>query len=311
VDVTVHFSRDSVRFPRTGHIWVPRSSARAAAAGLSMHSPCVPWKVLGQRALYAAVRLGGSRILPGARASWDDPVEPAVFADFAGQWREAFGSWDSAALYSRPQSARAGCALLLLRDGRGVGFVRITADGAKAAHEFAVMSGVHAARPSTFKIARPIGWGAGTHWAWVGTQSVPNYPLGAVRRLRLRLAVTEEIDAILDDVLPRGAHTPLHWRGSHGDLAPWNLRTGLSGVVRVIDWEDAGFAPPGVDILYGGLTSALTFGTSMPSETSGEAADWVERMLTGRLAVGEAPDSVNHRLLMALARVPKTRSHCQ
>jgi hypothetical protein len=308
VDVTVDFPRDSVRFPRTGHIWVPRSSARAAAAGLSMHSPCVPWKVLAQRALYAAVRLGGARILPGARASWDDPVEPAVFADFAGQWRDAFGSWDSAVLYSRPQSARAGCALLLLRDGRGVGFVRITADREKAEREFAVMRGVHAAGPSTFTIARPIGWGDAAHWAWVGTQSVPNYPLAAVRRPALRLAVTQEIGAILDDVLSRPAHTPPDWRGSHGDLAPWNLRTDLAGVVRVIDWEDAGFAPVGVDLLYGGLTSALTFGTPMPAEASREAADWVARILTGRLAGDEAPDSVNHRLLSALARVSKRGS---
>jgi hypothetical protein len=308
VELTVDFPRDSVRFPATGHIWVPRASARAAASGLSMHSPCVPWKVLAQRVLYAGVRLGGARFLPGERASWDDPIASAVFTDFVRQWRDAFGVWDSAALYRRPQSARAGCALLLLRQGRGVGFVRITADSSKAENEFAVMSGVAAARPSTFTVASPVGWGAEAGHAWVGTRSVPNYPLGAVRRPALRLAVTQELDAILDDVLPRPDDTPPHWRGSHGDLAPWNLRTDLAGVVRVIDWEDAGFAPVGVDLLYGGLTSALTFGTPMPAEADREAADWVACILTGRLAGDEAPDSVNHRLLSALARVSKTGS---
>ena len=294
MDLTVEFARDSVRFPGTGHIWVPRASARAAAAGLSMHSPCVPWKVLAQRALYVAVRLGGARVLPGTRASWDDPLEPDVWADFVHEWREVFGAWDSAALYRRPQSARAGCALLLLRNGRGIGFVRITADRGKAENEFAVMSAVHAAAPSTFTVARPVGWGTAANWAWVGTQSVPNYPLGAVKR-----------PSLLDDVLPRPTRTPPSWGGSHGDLSPWNLRTDLTGFVRVIDWEDSGFAPSGVDALYGGLTAALTFGTPMPAETSQEAADWVAGILNERLVADDAPDSVNNRLLSALLRVPK------
>ena len=106
-------------------------------------------------------------------------------------------------------------------------------------------------------------------------------------------------------MLSRPEGTPAHWRGSHGDLSPWNLRTELRGAVRIIDWEDAGFAPPGVDELYGGLTAHLTFGTPAPSSTNAEAAAWVGDLVAKRRSPDESPRSVNNRLLAALAAVPQ------
>ena len=185
--MTVDFSRASIRLLGNEHIWVPRSSGRAAAAGLSMHSPCKPHVVFAQRALYGAVRFLGPRVLPGSRDTWDDPVPAETWEDFVGQWHSVFGDWDSAALYRRPQNGRSGFALLLLRDGRGAGFVRVATSAEAVRKEFDVMSGINAAHPSTFTVARPLDWGSTDGWAWLATESVPNYPLGALKRADVRL----------------------------------------------------------------------------------------------------------------------------
>lgn len=298
------FSRESIRFPNSGNIWVPRSSGRAAGAGLSMHSPCKALPVFAQRVLYAAVRVAGPRVLPGVRATWDDPVDADVWSAFLDDWHRLFGEWDSVSLYRRPQLGRSGCALLLLRNGRGVGFVRITADNERARNEFDVMSGVFSARPKTFTVAQPLGFGSGAGWSWLATASVPNYPLGAVRRRAVRARVIDEIADILDGVIEKATPDLPDWRGAHNDLAPWNLRTDLGGRVIVIDWEDAAFAPRGSDRLYADLTAYLTFRSSPPESTTVGAARWVAEILSSRRVAGEASDSINNRLLRALSAVP-------
>ncbi len=298
------FSPASVRFPASGHIWVPASGRRGAAAGVSMHSPCTIPAVFAQRVLWSAVRIFGPWVLPGVRESWDEPVAHSTWEHFTAEWIEAFGRWDSAALYRRPQASRSGCSLLLLRDGRGVGFVRITTDAQRAEREFTVMSSVWAARPASFAIARPVGVGHSSGLSWVGSESVPNYPLGAVRKPAVRERVAAEIADILDTALTRSDAIPSAWRGSHGDLSPWNLRTELTGRVRVIDWEDAAFAPAGVDSLYGAVTAHLTFGTPLPSKADGAAAGWIESVVEKRLAPDEAPDSLNNRMLQIVRDLP-------
>lgn len=269
-----------------------------------MHSPCAPAAVFAQRALYAAVRFAGPRIIPGRRDSWNYPVDSETWLGFVEEWHALFGDWDSIALYRRPQRDRDGCALLLLRRGRGVGFIRITADDARARNEFAVMRGVHRASPETFMIAEPLGLGSRDGWSWLATATVPNYPLGAVRQRPVRARVINEIADILDDVVERSDGIPAGWRGAHGDLAPWNLRTDLFGRVIVIDWEDAVFAPSGSDLLYAELTAQVTFRSRPPESTTAEAAEWISSILGARRTTDEEVGSINNRLLAALALVP-------
>lgn len=156
MELTTDFSRESVRLRGKEHIWVPLSSGRAAAAGLSLFSPSRPSVVLAQRVLFGAVRVFGPWVLPGSRDSWSDLVPPMVWETFTDEWRSLFGTWDSVALYCRPESHRSGFAILALRDGRGVGFVRVSTSEEAVQKEFAVMTGVHLARPKTFHIARPL-----------------------------------------------------------------------------------------------------------------------------------------------------------
>lgn len=305
--IAVEFSRASIRFPTSGHIWVPGSSARAAAAGLSMHSPCTAPAVLAHRLLFGAVRIVGARVLPGERASWPDPIDPDSWRECVRDWQELVGAWDSVALYQRPQQGRSGFSVLLLREGRGVGFVRVSPDHERAAHEFAVLEGLQRAEPESFTAARPLGFGTVDGYSWVASASVPNYPLGAVRQRAVRLRVIEEIGDVLETVLTHTAGQPTGWRGAHGDASPWNLRTDLLGRVIVIDWEDAGFAPAGADLLYADLTAQLTFRGQRAASSSPEAAEWVRALLSARRVDGEGADSINNRLLTALDAIPVQR----
>lgn len=301
--MTETYSRESIRFPPSGSVWVPRSGRRAAAAGLSLYSPCAPLVVLGQRALYAAVRTVGPWVVPGPRARWSDPAGEAWDA-LMSAWREALGGWDAIALYRRPDASRTGFALLLLLRGRPVAFVRVSTDPSRTERESAVLAGVHAAAPRSFAAAAPIAHGDIDGWGWLATESVPNYPLGALRRGELRKTIAGELSAVLARVLDRPDGTPEHWVPCHGDFSPWNLRTSIRGTVWVIDWEDAAYAPPGVDLLYGDLTAHTTFGSALPSRTTPEASEWVGALIRARLAAGEDRSSINNRLLDALGRVP-------
>ncbi|MFT4295306.1 MAG: hypothetical protein QM582_07830 [Micropruina sp.] len=292
-----------VRFPRTGHIWIPRHGRRAAAAGIAMHSPCRPIAVAAQRALYLAVRVAGSRVIPGERGVRTDPLPDPEWRDLLEQWQSVVGSFDDLVLYRRPQAGRAGFAALLLRDGRGVGFARFHPEPTRIEREFALMTSVYAAKPSSFGVARPLARGRlDEGGGWLVNESLPNYPLGAVRDPAVRNRVADEIGEVLAVVLPRGDDVPAHWRPAHGDLAPWNLRTLLRGTVRVIDWEDACYAPPGVDRLYGALTAHTTFGTPLPSSAPGEAIDWVTTLIVGRMQVSsEAGNRAQLDLLATIA----------
>lgn len=291
----------SVRFPSAGHIWIPRRGRRAAAAGLSMHSPCAPAKVMAQRALYAGVRLLGSRLIPGERATWSPDMPHDEWAALLETWSRAAGDFDSIAIYSRPQAGRTGFAVLLLDRGRGVAFARVHPEPERVAREHAVLTSVYSARPVSFRVARPIGVGQSSAYAWMLTESVPNYPLGAVRSERTREEVARELSQILLAAIERPEGTPAHWLPAHGDFSPWNLRTDLSRSVRVIDWEDAGFAPPGTDVLYGALTAHATFGSLLPATASAEAAGWIQEILLARIKQETGSGGPNSALLEALS----------
>jgi hypothetical protein len=61
--------------------------------------------------------------------------------------------------------------------------------------------------------------------------------------------VAEEASRLLDTKLARGCDIPSHWRPMHGDFVPWNLREDRNGNLWLLDWEDAGWAPPSADLL--------------------------------------------------------------
>lgn len=292
-----------VKMPGLSHIEIPMSGRRAAVAGISMRSMCRPLSVTIQRAAAAAVMLAGPRVIPGQRSIRSIPVPAPEWAALRTAWRSAVGSWDDEVLYRRPQSGRHGFALLLLRRGRGLAFIRVSPDAERTAREYSVMLGVHAARPDTFRVAFPLAEGSRHGWGWMAVESGPNHPTGALRRAADRLRVVDEITDILTRTLHRDADTPAHWVGCHGDLSPWNVRTGRGRSVWVIDWEDAQFGPPGADLLYSGLTAELTFGSPVVRGAEPEAIEWMRNLVSNRRQPDETELSENNRLLAALDRL--------
>jgi hypothetical protein len=93
-----------VRFPRSGHVRIPTDGRRAAAAGLSLHSPCRPAAVFVQRLLYAGVRAFGPRLLPGERSPWDHPVPDDQWHEMLDRWTDSVGRIDSAAIIQRSET---------------------------------------------------------------------------------------------------------------------------------------------------------------------------------------------------------------
>ncbi len=59
-----------------------------------------------------------------------------------------------------------------------------------------------------------------------------------------------DIGNLLSEQIMRDRGVDPAWRPAHGDLTPWNLREGRDGELWLVDWEDAGWAPIGVDALW-------------------------------------------------------------
>jgi thiamine kinase-like enzyme len=62
-------------------------------------------------------------------------------------------------------------------------------------------------------------------------------------------AVAHEVSKVLERELIRPGDIPSHWRPMHGDFVPWNLREDRNGLLWLLDWEDAGWAPPNADLV--------------------------------------------------------------
>jgi aminoglycoside phosphotransferase (APT) family kinase protein len=82
----------------------------------------------------------------------------------------------------------------------------------------------------------------------------------------------------------------------HGDLTPWNLRR-VAGRVWLLDWEAAGWGPPGADlVLWHAAAAAVRGGRGRPSPF-GEAVAFWRGVVSGR---GSSPR--DRRLSEALDR---------
>jgi hypothetical protein len=63
------------------------------------------------------------------------------------------------------------------------------------------------------------------------------------------MTVADGASRLLEHELVRTDDVPPHWRPIHGDFVPWNLREDRSGVLWLLDWEDAGWGPPFADVV--------------------------------------------------------------
>jgi thiamine kinase-like enzyme len=95
---------------------------------------------------------------------------------------------------------------------------------------------------------------------------------------------------LVERVVARPAGTPDHWSACHGDLTPWNLRIGdRSGTPWLLDWETAGWAPPGFDEVYFlASTSAISRRPRAPRPPTD--ASYAEAARAAAAAIRARPD---------------------
>lgn len=240
---------DFVRFPPGWrNVLVPVGPASATALGMTLYTASKPATVAAQYGLWAAVRAtGGHFRLPGRPQRWAPPIPAEVFWSLWREWRAVAGREpDGIAVYERLQQSRQSLTLLVCAGARSM-LVRVRSDPATLRRERAISEAAEAMSLRTLRVPRLVGTGDVAGWHWVGYEVMslrPHRP-----QYRLGTAGFQEISALVESVVARPAAVPTGWRGAHGDLAPWNLRRG-SGHTWLIDWEDAGWAPPGADELY-------------------------------------------------------------
>jgi aminoglycoside phosphotransferase (APT) family kinase protein len=96
----------------------------------------------------------------------------------------------------------------------------------------------------------------------------------------------------------------------HGDFTPWNLRSSPGGQLTLVDWEEAGWGPPGADeVLYRAVSGALTRRPVTGLGGAVEAVDfWTERVADRLAAGGDEDRAFGQRLLEVLGGARRDRS---
>jgi hypothetical protein len=285
--------------PRWSHIYVPTSSRSASLAALALYGPCRAAGRLAHWAAWHAVLLGGATLIPGRSQRWVPPVGPDEWRALEGRWRTHVGPYDTIAVYEQPQATREGCALLPIRDGRAVAFIKLRTTGEDGlSREGRALTLVAGSSVDTFWTPEHIASGSSETVDWLAMSPLP--------RGRHRPARQPPLPDLIADVqgalagVPRPRDVPATWRPMHGDLTPWNLRVARDGRLLLIDWEDAGWGPPGADATYFWAAAAALWGTAPPEVDREAAAFWRRRI------AHSTRDGADSRLRQRLDRTLET-----
>jgi hypothetical protein len=260
---------------------IPTSSRSAALAGLSLYAACKPRGLWALRAAWITIELFGPGALPGRPTAWQPPMDEDVWSALASAWRAQAGDFDTLAVYQRRQASRPGLALLLLRRGTPVAFVKIRSDGVESLWDEArAQRAVWNFKPRSFGVPEPIACGEVERWRYFITVALPPGPHFPPDDPPLD-SILQETEAALAD-LPRPAGMPAHWRPMHGDFAPWNLRRVGRTALVLIDWERAGWGPPHADAVLYRATEAALRGRAVGSCAHTEAVQFWMRQVRSR-----------------------------
>jgi len=255
--------------PGRGHLKIPLDSKQAVRAGLAMYAPCRPKGRLARTLSWRVVGVLGPWALPGRTGDWSPPMDDETWSALGTAWAGSGISFDGLVVHERLQASRTGFTLMLLKAGDPVAFAKLRdGDGTTIETEFRALDAMSAYGPRTFSVPSPLAVGEVMGWHYVLTTAfVPQ--LHRVPKAPRLDAITDEIRQGLD-ALERSATVDEGWEPMHGDFTPWNLRQRLDGTLFLVDWEDAGWGPPGADqVMYRATVAQLarqqaTLGTASP-----------------------------------------------
>jgi hypothetical protein len=263
--------------PLLGHVKVPVGSRTAAAAATLLYTPSKPLPALLHRVGHLLVKMLGPGVLPGRAVPWDPPIAEADWEDLLAGIRQTSGPFDSFAVHERRQRARKGFTMLLLQGGRAVAFVRLQRGRSERfTRERQALELLSRSPLSLVETARPLAAGMASEWSFLATSAL-SIPVHRVPRAPPIDRIALEISQALES-LDRPQGTPPDWLPMHGDFTPWNLRETRGGRLLLFDWEHAGWAPPGADVVLYRATEATLRRTPFATEFAEAAAYWCDRL---------------------------------
>ena len=266
-----------VRYPPTlGHVLLPSGSRSAALAGSSLYAASRRRSYLGHRAGRLMLQSFGPRWLPAAGIN-NLPVDAETWTALVESLRDDGLRFDEVALYTRTQEARGNFALLLIDGGESAAFVRVgSPDGLEG--ECLAVSLLETAQPQAFDFPQLLARGSiesTDYAAFTIVLDGLHKPAGSPPMERILVEIQDSLEQ-----LPEPPGKPAGWEPMHGDFTPWNLRQAAAGSGPVlIDWESAGWGPPGADaVLHYAASRALGLPTAPQSRNHEAARYWIERI---------------------------------
>ena len=235
--------------------------------------------------------------MPGRRVTLDIPE----WDDLTASWGGTVGEVRSVAQYQR-KDPRSGLLLLVIPRERGALMVKMRHSPEALDREQRLLAALQQVTLPGIRAPRPVGLGhtaGGLTWAAQEfVFSRPHEPVFALEPDRI---------AALDQAIGEAFHLAGlaeqrqdGWVPCHHDLTPWNLRRDHRGQVWLIDWEDAGYCPPGSDMGYLALSSAALRGEA-PEPIAPEVARFYREVIERRLAQGHGGALTD----AMLARLPR------
>lgn len=296
-------------FPwRRRGVLVPAHDRRTAALGICLFTASNRTPLRVQRASFWAVRLGGTRLLPGRARAWTPPAPGPLWAELVSAWSATLGPIDALAVYQRRQIDRGGLIALLTHRGTPVAVVKLREDAASLGREQAALAAICTVAPTTFSAPLPLGAGSVSdeqgplHWS--AQQAVFTRP---------HRPVLDAPEALFDDVrrclaAADGAAGEIspgagggHGELAHHDLTPWNLRRDHRGRRWLFDWEDWCPAPPDVDRAYYAATAHALAGRPMPTGLAEAGLRHWLPVLEQRRTDGPADEALRTGILAGIA----------
>ena len=284
---------DFVRYPPIlGHVLLPSAPRSAALAGSDLYAPSRRRSYLSHRAGRVLIRAVGPRWLPPVLRD-DLPLDAETWAALVQSLRARGWRVDEVALYTRTQASRVSFSVLVIDRGDPVTFVRIGPPEALD-NECLAVSLLDDVQPQAFEFPRLLGRGSLGSLGYAAFSTVLSGP----HRPSMNPPVEAIVAGIQDGLqgLPPRSGTPSHWRPMHGDFTPWNLRETRDQGPALIDWETAGWGPPGADeMLYYAASNALGLPAVKPPPNHEAAAYWIDR-------IEPSDDARDARLIRGLGR---------
>ena len=229
-----------------------------------------------------------------------------LWQSFESDWQRFTGAFNGLAVFERTQASRGGFAALLLNNGVPAAFVKARKDNrGPLTSEFDALEAMGRVGSRSFQFPRAVAIGGREQWHYLLTTAIDSG--------LHRVPSTPPLEHILEEIrfglrsLPRHEQTPEDWEPIHGDFTPWNLRQGAGKALFLVDWEEAGWGPPGADeVYYLAVSKALGAKCDIPDNEDARRF-WIESLET-RQTSDETGKPRDHELSRQLLRALMERS---